>query len=121
MFSFRRPPNPINHHNSPYSQNYKPNLTHDERELIAHRQHVSKLHRAELEDRYLSMLEELFSVKKENILNHDKIRRLITKIIRLTTVGGGDSKIRINSASTKQTLSIDEDMQIRYLSLSNLS
>ena len=95
---------------SPYSANYKTNLTHDQRELIAHRKFVTKLQRHELEDRYLSILDEHFSMKKENLTNHDKIRKLVTKILRLTS---GSDRQRSSSAHTKASLSTDEDLQIK--------
>lgn len=96
---------------SPYSKNFKPHIKHDQRELISHRQHVKKLLRCELEDKYLALLDENFSIKRENISNHDNIRKLATKVLRLTNDGRNS---RITSAS-KQNLSTEEDLQIRYI------
>lgn len=92
---------------------YKSNLTHDQRELISHRQHVRKLHRNDLEDRYLELLDENFAIKKENTSNHDKIRKLVTKILRLSE----DKRTRPNSSdttnTTKSKLSTDENLKIK--------
>lgn len=98
---------------SPYSVNYKSNLTHDQRELISHRQHVRKLHRNDLEDRYLELLDENFAIKKENVTNHDKIRKLVTKVLRLSS---DDRRTRPNSSDTtmkKSKLSIEENLKIK--------
>ncbi len=111
--------NEIVHHRkpldpSPYSVNYKSNLTHDQRELISHRQHVRKLHRNDLEDRYLDLLDENFAIKKENTSNHDKIRKLVTKVLRLSSE---DKRTRPNSSdttnTTKSKLSNDENLKIK--------
>lgn len=72
---------------------------------------MKKLLRCELEDKYLALLDENFSIKRENIANHDNIRQLVTKVLRLTNDG---KHSRITSAS-KQNLSTDEDLQIRYI------
>lgn len=66
------------------------------------------MHRSELEDRYLSLLDEHFELKKENLSNHDKIRKLITKILRVSSESN-----RMNLNSSKQNLTVDEDMQLR--------
>lgn len=100
---------------SPYSVHYKSNLTHDQRELISHRQHVRKLHRNDLEDRYLELLDENFAIKKENTSNHDKIRKLVTKVLRLSS--SEDKRTRPNSSdttnATKSKLSTDENLKIK--------
>ena len=97
---------------SPYSTNFKSNLTHDQRELISHRQHVQKLHRNDLEDRYLQLLDENFAIKKENSCNHDKIRKLVTKVLRLA--GTDDKRCRPNSSDvTKSKLSSEENLKVR--------
>lgn len=107
--SHRKPLEP-----SPYSVHYKSNLTHDQRELISHRQHVRKLHRNDLEDRYLELLDENFAIKKENTSNHDKIRKLVTKVLRLSS---DDKRTRPNSSdpsnTTKGKLSTDENLKIK--------
>lgn len=96
---------------SPYSVHYKSNLTHDQRELISHRQYVKKLHRNDLEDRYLELLDENFAIKRENTDNHDKIRKLVTKVIRLSA---DDKRTRANSSDTsKSKLSIEENLKIK--------
>ncbi|XP_037043464.1 protein fantom-like [Bradysia coprophila] len=103
---------------SPYSLHYKSNLTHDQRELISHRQHVKKLHRNDLEDRYLELLDENFAIKKENTSNHDKIRKLVTKVIRLSS---DDKRTRPSSSdptnTTKSKLSTDENLKIKIIDL----
>ncbi|KAJ6641277.1 hypothetical protein Bhyg_06212 [Pseudolycoriella hygida] len=102
---------------SPYSIHYKSNLTHEQRELISHRQHVKKLNRIDLEDRYLELLDENFSIKRENTNNHDKIRRLVTKVSRLSSE---DKRTRPNSSdthTTKSKLSTDENLKIKIIDL----
>lgn len=106
---------------SPYSASYRTNLTHDQRALISHRTYVNKLSRVELEDRYITLLDEHFCVKKDNLLNHDKIRKLVTKIMRLSgetnaAAAAGSSSVRALSAS-RANLTHDEDMQIRMIDL----
>lgn len=72
---------------SPYAKNYRTNLTHDQRELLSHRQSVAKLPRRELEDRYIALVDEHFAVKKENALNNEKIKKMATKLLRLSAEG----------------------------------
>lgn len=104
--SIRKPLEP-----SPYSVHYKSNLTHDQRELISHRQHVRKLHRNDLEDRYLELLDENFAMKKENTSNHDKIRKLVTKVLRLSSE---DKRTRPSSSdATKSKLTTEENLKIK--------
>lgn len=69
---------------SPYSVHFKTPLSSEQRALIAHRTHVAKWPRADLEDKYLRLLDEHYALKKENHTNHDKIRKLVTRILRLT-------------------------------------
>lgn len=101
---------PSNASPSPYSAQYRSTVTHDQRALLSQRTHVSKLPRHDLEDRYLSLLDEHFALKKENVANHDKIRKLITKVMRLSH---NDNGSRLNSAASKQQLSTDEDLHLR--------
>lgn len=72
---------------SPYAKNYRTNLTHDQRELLSHRQNVSKLQRRDLEDRYIALMDEHFALKKDNAINHDKIKKLATKLLRMSADG----------------------------------
>lgn len=67
--------------------------------------------RSELEDKYLELLDENFTIKRENLANHDNIRKLVTKVLRLSSDG---KNARINSSKSKQNLSTDEDLQIKY-------
>lgn len=70
--------------NSPYSVHFKTPLSGAQRALIAQRTHVAKWPRAELEDKYLRLLDEHHALKQENHANHEKIRKLVTRILRLT-------------------------------------
>lgn len=112
----------ITHSKSPYSVSYRSNLTQDQRELIAHRTCVTKLSRSELEDRYITLLDEHFHVKKENQLSHDKIRKLVTKIMRLsgetnvTADGGGGGSAR-HLTVPRAHLTHEEELQIRIVDL----
>lgn len=62
-------------------------MTHDQRELLSHRQNVSKLERRELEDRYIALMDHHFALKKENANNHEKIKRMATKLLRISADG----------------------------------
>lgn len=72
---------------SPYAKNYRTNLTHDQRELLSHRQNVTKLQRRDLEDRYIALIDEHFTLKKDNAANHEKIKKLATKLLRISADG----------------------------------
>lgn len=72
---------------SPYAKNYRTNLTHDQREQLSHRQNISRLPRQEFEDRYIALLDEYYALKKENAANNQKIRKMATKLLRLSAEG----------------------------------
>lgn len=92
---------------SPYAKNYRTNLTHDQRELLSHRQNVSKLPRRELEDRYIALMDEHFAVKKENAFNNEKIKKMATKLLRLSSEG------KSRGAPFPQQLSPNEHLEIQ--------
>ena len=94
---------------SPYAKNYRTNLTHDQREILSHRQNVSKLQRRDLEDRYIALMDEHFTLKKENAVNHEKIKKLATKLLRLSA----DGKSR--GAAFPQQLSPNENLEIQFV------
>lgn len=72
---------------SPYAKNYRTNLTHDQREHLSHRQSISRLPRREFEDRYIALLDEYYALKKENAANNQKIKKMATKLLRLSAEG----------------------------------
>lgn len=72
---------------SPYAKNYRTNLTHDQREHLSHRQSISRLPRREFEDRYIALLDEYYAIKKENAANNQKIKKMATKLLRLSAEG----------------------------------
>lgn len=62
-------------------------MTHDQREQLFHRHKISKLPRREVEDRYIALLDEYYALKKENATNNQKIKKMATKLLRLSTEG----------------------------------
>lgn len=74
-------------HQSPYAKNYRTNLTHDQREQLSHRQNISRFPRRELEDRYIALVDEHYALKKENAANNEKIKKMATKLLRLSAEG----------------------------------
>lgn len=72
---------------SPYAKNYRTNFTHDQREQLSHRQNISRLPRRELEDRHIALVDEHYALKKENAANNEKIKKMATKLLRLSAEG----------------------------------
>lgn len=46
-----------------------------------------KLPRHELEDRYIALMDDHFALKKDNANNHEKIKKMATKLLRLSAEG----------------------------------
>ncbi|XP_058829187.1 CAP-Gly domain-containing linker protein 1-like [Topomyia yanbarensis] len=70
---------------SPYSENFKVPMDLCQKHLINHRLVVSKLSRKELEDKYINLCDETFTVKKRNQEQELVIKKLKTKLLRLSS------------------------------------
>lgn len=86
-FAFLSPTTRSEVSRSPYAKNYRSNLTQDQREQLSHRQNISRLPRRELEDRYIALVDEHFALKRESANNNEKIKKMATKLLRLSAEG----------------------------------
>ncbi|XP_035788062.1 trichohyalin-like isoform X2 [Anopheles albimanus] len=89
---------------SPYSEHYRPPIDLCERHLINHRLLVSKLSRRELEDKYLVLCDENYTMKKRFLEQEDEIKRLKTRLMRLSNespAGRPSSKSRHDLSSSE--------------------
>uniref|UniRef100_A0A182KG00 RPGRIP1 C-terminal domain-containing protein n=1 Tax=Anopheles christyi TaxID=43041 RepID=A0A182KG00_9DIPT len=86
---------------SPYSENYRPPIDLCQRHLINHRLMVSKLTRRELEDKYLSLCDENYTIKKRFLEQEELIKRLKTKLTRASNESNQRSKSRLDMASNE--------------------
>lgn len=100
---------------SPYDKNYKGCLRAEQRELIFEHQRVSKMTRRDLEDQYIKLCDEHYATKRENRFNQEKIKRLITKISRISSCSLSDLRASLNPKlihRARETLSFEEKLQI---------
>lgn len=100
---------------SPYDKNYKGCLRAEQRELIFEHQRVSKMTRRDLEDQYINLCDEHYATKRENRFNQEKIKRLITKISRISSCSLSDLRASLNPKlihRARETLSFEEKLQI---------
>ncbi|XP_055691094.1 outer dense fiber protein 2-like [Lutzomyia longipalpis] len=97
---------------SPYDKNYRGCIKSDQRDLIFEHQRVAKMSRRDLEDSYISLCDEHFTLKRENHANQEKIKRLITKLLRITSFD-----IKSTSNRSRETLSVEERVQLRIFDL----
>ncbi|XP_050094052.1 uncharacterized protein LOC126576791 [Anopheles aquasalis] len=88
---------------SPYSEHYRPPIDLCERHLINHRLLVSKLSRRELEDKYLVLCDENYTMKKRFLEQEDEIKRLKTRLMRLSNESPAfrASKSRLDLSSSE--------------------
>ncbi|XP_058066353.1 zinc finger CCCH domain-containing protein 13-like [Anopheles bellator] len=86
---------------SPYSENYRPPMDLCQRHLINHRLLVSKLTRRELEDKYIVLCDENYSMKKRVHEQEDLIKRLKTKLMRASSESNCRSKSRLELGSNE--------------------
>ncbi|XP_053674587.1 trichohyalin-like [Anopheles nili] len=101
---------------SPYSENYRPQIDLCQRHLINHRLLVSKLTRRELEDKYLSLCDENYSIKKRFHDQEEQIKRLKTKLMRLSSESTNRSKSRLDLNSSEHYSRLhDLELQRREL------
>ncbi|XP_063709419.1 uncharacterized protein LOC134837952 [Culicoides brevitarsis] len=70
---------------SPYDQNYRPQISHCQKHLIAMHLTVTKLNRSELEDKYLQLCDENYKIKHDNKDLNEKLKLLSTKIMRVSS------------------------------------
>ncbi|GAB0092622.1 hypothetical protein DMENIID0001_076290 [Sergentomyia squamirostris] len=97
---------------SPYDKNYRGCIKSDQRDLIFEHQRVAKLSRRDLEDSYINLCDEHFTLKRENHANQEKIKRLITKLLRITSFD-----MKSTSNRSRETLSVEERVQLRIFDL----
>ena len=69
--------------NSPYSKTYKGYIKADQKILIQMRQIVTKLTRKDLEDKYLTLCDENYFLKRTSNQHELTIKQLLAKIVRL--------------------------------------
>ncbi|XP_052897864.1 kinesin-related protein 4-like [Anopheles moucheti] len=101
---------------SPYSENYRPPIDLCQRHLINHRLMVSKLTRRELEDKYLSLCDENYTIKKRFLEQEELIKRLKTKLARLSNESNNRSKSRLDMNSSEHYSRLhDLELQRREL------
>ncbi|XP_053665892.1 trichohyalin-like [Anopheles marshallii] len=101
---------------SPYSENYRPPIDLCQRHLINHRLMVSKLTRRELEDKYLSLCDENYTIKKRFLEQEEQIKRLKTKLTRLSNESNTRSKSRLDMSSSEHYRRLhDLELQRREL------
>ncbi|XP_040156615.1 trichohyalin-like isoform X2 [Anopheles arabiensis] len=100
---------------SPYSEHYRPPIDLCQRHLINHRLLVSKLTRRELEDKYLSLCDENYTIKKRFLEQEELIKRLKTKLSRLSNESNQRSKSRLDMASSEHYRLHDLELQRREL------
>ncbi|XP_021696068.1 cingulin-like protein 1 isoform X2 [Aedes aegypti] len=84
---------------SPYAENYRVPMDLCQRHLINHRLMVSKLSRRELEDKYINLCDENFSMKKRYQEQEEQIKKLKTKLMRFSSLESNKtnkSDVRIN-------------------------
>uniref|UniRef100_A0A182J5K5 RPGRIP1 C-terminal domain-containing protein n=1 Tax=Anopheles atroparvus TaxID=41427 RepID=A0A182J5K5_ANOAO len=86
---------------SPYSENYRPPIDLCQRHLINHRLLVSKLTRRELEDKYISLCDENYSMKKRFLEQEEQLKRLKTRLMRLSSESTARSKSRLDLSSSE--------------------
>ncbi|EDS40817.1 conserved hypothetical protein [Culex quinquefasciatus] len=73
---------------SPYAENYKVPMDMCQRHLINHRLMVSKLTRRELEDKYINLCDENFTMKKRAQEQDEQIKKLKVKLVRVSSESG---------------------------------
>ncbi|XP_055701850.1 uncharacterized protein MCAP_0864-like [Phlebotomus papatasi] len=115
QFSAGRPSSSRPYHQcelSPYDKNYRGCIKSDQRDLIFEHQRVAKMSRRDLEDNYISICDEHFTLKRENHANQEKIKRLITKLLRITSFD-----IKSTSNRSRETLSVEERVQLKIFDL----
>uniref|UniRef100_A0A182NM89 RPGRIP1 C-terminal domain-containing protein n=1 Tax=Anopheles dirus TaxID=7168 RepID=A0A182NM89_9DIPT len=100
---------------SPYSENYRPAIDLCQRHLINHRLMVSKLTRRELEDKYLSLCDENYTIKKRFLEQEEQMKRLKTRLMRLSSESYNRSKSRLDLASSEHYRLHDLELQRREL------
>lgn len=100
---------------SPYDKNYRGCLRADQRELIFEHQRVAKMPRRDLEDLYINLCDDHYSLKREHRFNQEKIKRLLTKILRLSSLSLSDLRANLNPNlvnKAREALSFEERLQI---------
>lgn len=88
----------------------------EQRELIFEHQRVSKMTRRDLEDQYINLCDEHYALKREHRCNQEKIKRLLTKILRLSSLSLSDVRAGLNTnlinRPPRDVLSFEEKLQI---------
>lgn len=87
---------------SPYAENYRSPMDLCQRHLINHRLMVSKLTRRELEDKYINLCDENFSMKKRYQEQELQIKKLKTRMLRMSSeTSKSKSRSDLNSHHSK--------------------
>lgn len=87
----------------------------EQRELIFEHQRVAKMPRRDLEDQYINLCDDHYAVKKEHRLNQEKIKRLITKILRISSLSLSDVRAGLDASLVnrpRELLSFEEKLQL---------
>lgn len=87
----------------------------EQRELIFEHQRVAKMPRRDLEDQYINLCDDHYAIKKEHRLNQEKIKRLITKILRISSLSLSDVRAGLDATLVnrpRELLSFEEKLQL---------
>ncbi|XP_053686876.1 cilia- and flagella-associated protein 58-like [Sabethes cyaneus] len=93
---------------SPYAENYRVPMDMCQRHLINHRLMVSKLTRKELEDKYINLCDEHFTMKKRFQEQELQVKKLKAKLLRLSSETSKETKTRSDMLSSQSNLHILE-------------
>lgn len=83
--------------------------------MIFEHQRVAKMTRRDLEDQYINLCDEHYAIKREHRFNQDKIKRLITKILRISSLSLSDVRAGLDAtllSRPRDVLSFEEKLQI---------
>ncbi|XP_055536213.1 myosin-2 heavy chain-like [Wyeomyia smithii] len=89
---------------SPYAENYRVPMDMCQRHLINHRLMVSKLTRKELEDKYINLCDENFTMKKRFQEQELQVKKLKAKLLRLSSESSKNTKSQSDMHSSQSKL-----------------
>ncbi|EAT36022.1 AAEL011864-PA [Aedes aegypti] len=107
---------------SPYAENYRVPMDLCQRHLINHRLMVSKLSRRELEDKYINLCDENFSMKKRYQEQEEQIKKLKTKLMRFSSLESNKtnkSDVRINHSKLQDLEEQRQELHDKLKALRN--
>lgn len=82
-----------------------------QRHLINHRLMVSKLTRRELEDKYINLCDENFTMKKRAQEQDEQIKKLKVKLVRVSSESGR-SKSRTDLTGQQRLVELDSGVGV---------